>query len=328
LNLPESLHITGLRNHTDISETKATIGRTNLGVLLSAISQWKQGKLRKLYFEGNINKYMIVDEGSSLYDVLALQNGRKGIIKNKLIAQMDSMADLKKYIRKTEDPGLALMVDVIKEFGNDLPAFIDELKANQSSVREDADMIFGTVHRCKWMEYDNVTLLNDFITEDKLKKSIIQAGTDEMAEMTKNYITEEINILYVAATRAKNKLIIPAEIISSEIGPFKSIEFVPQAPMPMPIPMLTSAPLDINIVDDYKYSTRLLNNERGKYKYRQFIKPDNHGNPWTEEEVSKLKELYNTYHPIEEIAKQLRRGETAVRLKLYFTGLIRVQDMA
>jgi len=315
LNLPDPLHITGVRNNTDIIETKATIGRTNLGVLLSAISQWKQDKLRTLYFEGNINKYTFIDEGTSLYDVLALSNGRKGIIKDKLIAAMNSLADLKKYIRKTENPGLAMMVDIVKEFGNDLPTLIDELRANQSSVKEDADMIFGTVHRCKWMEYDSVTLLNDFITEKKLKKSIVQSGLDEMTETVKNYITEEINILYVAATRAKNKLIIPPEI-----SPLRSLEFVSQMSVP------ASVPLEKNILDD-NYSARIINNEQGEYKSRQFNKPDNHGNPWTDEEVAKLREMYNTHHPIDEIAKQLQRGETAVRLKLYFTGLIRVQDM-
>lgn len=318
LNLPDPLHITGVRNNTDIIETKATIGRTNLKVLLHAIHQWKQGKLRKLYFEGNINKYMIIDKGSSLYDVLALYNGRKGIIKDKLIAGMNSMGDLKKYIRKTEDPSLALMVDVVEELGDALPVFIDELRANQSCVKEDADMIFGTVHRCKWMEYDSVTLLDDFITEKKLKKSILQSGDDAMTETMKNSIAEEINILYVAATRAKNRLIIPAEI-----SPLGSIEFMPQmskqADISLEVPTLD--------MDANNYASRLLNKERGEYKSRQFSKLDNHGNLWTDDEVAKLRELYNNYHPIEEIAKQLQRGETAIRLKLYFTGLIRVQDM-
>ena len=40
------------------------------------------------------------------------------------------------------------------------------LKINE---REKAEIIFSTVHRCKGLEYDDVYLVNDFITEDKLK---------------------------------------------------------------------------------------------------------------------------------------------------------------
>jgi hypothetical protein len=31
-------------------------------------------------------------------------------------------------------------------------------------------MIFSTVHRCKGMEYDEVELVNDFISEQRLEK--------------------------------------------------------------------------------------------------------------------------------------------------------------
>jgi F-box protein 18 (helicase) len=31
--------------------------------------------------------------------------------------------------------------------------------------KENADIIFSTVHRCKGMEYDSIHLVNDFITE-------------------------------------------------------------------------------------------------------------------------------------------------------------------
>ena len=56
--------------------TRATLGRTNLALLLNAISQWQHGSIRKLYFEGNINSYTFADEGASLYDVLNLYNGK------------------------------------------------------------------------------------------------------------------------------------------------------------------------------------------------------------------------------------------------------------
>lgn len=313
LDLPQPLHITGARNKAEFIETKATIGRTNLEVLLSAISQWEQGNLRAIYFEGNINNYTFVDEGASLYDVLALYNGRKGAIMNKFIAEMKDMEALEEYIRKTEDSGLSTMVDIVKRFNNDLPPLINELRANQSPVKEDAGMIFGTVHRCKGMEYDSVTLLNDFITEKKLRKSVVQSAPGKMAPEERSFLNEEINILYIAVTRAKHKLILPPEI-----NPFRSIEFVSQRPSGV------SAEKEIM---NGNYASWVIENERGEHPSAQFSKPDNQGKAWTEEEFGTLKELYSTKHPIEGIAKQLGRSEKSIRLKLYSTALIRVQDM-
>lgn len=312
LDLPEPIKIIGAGKSSDDIKTRVTIGRTNLCVLMNAITQWKRGKLKNLYFEGNINNYMFVDEGASLYDVLALFNGRKGVIRDKLIAEMENFKDLEAYIRKTEDAGLASMVDIVKEFGNDLPLLIDELRANQSSFREDADMIFGTVHRCKGMEYDSVTLLDDFITEKILKKIIQQSDHDEITEVEKSSFAEEINTLYVAVTRARNKLLLPAEL-----SPLRSIEFTP--------PELPASFNKNSLNGDYP--DRLIHGSRKEYRLNRFDKRDNHGKQWTEEEVCKLKELYTTNHAIEAIAKELGRGENGIRLKLYFTGLIRVQDM-
>lgn len=169
LKQPPAVKITGAGIPSGTITTKATLGRTNLSLLLNAISQWQHGQLTKLFFEGNINSYTFADEGASLYDVLNLYNGKTDKIKDKLIAEMKSLKDLEDYIQKTEDNSLAMIVEVVKEFGNKLPGLISELKQHHTSTKEDAEMIFSTVHRCKGMEYDEVTLLNDFITEEKLK---------------------------------------------------------------------------------------------------------------------------------------------------------------
>jgi F-box protein 18 (helicase) len=218
LDLSPAVKINGVGSPSEIIQSRAVLGRTNLRLLLDAIHRWQQGEMAKLHFEGNINSYTFADEGASLYDVLSLYNGKRGAIRDKFIAEMKSMKDLQEYIEKTEDTSLALIVDVVKEFGNRLPSLINDLKSHHVP-KEEAEMIFGTVHRCKGMEYDEVTLLNDFIGEEKMKRAIWQDGEEKITEAKKNKLAEEINILYVAATRAKSKLIIPAEI-----NPLRSIE--------------------------------------------------------------------------------------------------------
>src|SRR5690606_5337471 len=135
--------------------------------------------------------YTFADEGASLYDVLNLYNGKTAGIRDKLIAEMKSMSELQDYIDKTEDNSLAMIVEVVKEFGNKLPSLINDLKSHHTASKQDADMIFSTVHRCKGMEYDEVTLLNDFITEEKLQRYIGQYGGEKMNTVDKNRLAEE-----------------------------------------------------------------------------------------------------------------------------------------
>lgn len=303
------IKLIGTRAHSPASVTKATLGRTNLGLLLNAIAQWQHGEIKSIYFEGNINSYTFADEGASLYDVLNLYNDKTDKIKDKLIASMKNLKELEDYIEKTEDNSLSMIVEVVKEFGNKLPALISELKTNHSASKEEADMIFSTVHRCKGMEYDEVTLLNDFITPEKLKKYISQSGGDNITDADKNRLAEEINILYVAATRAKNKLRIPAEI-----NPLQSVELTQQ---PQAIIPTTKKYQRVGYQDDWDLYARTAA-KRGVYNSPR---PGNYGKKWTPEEENKVAQLYKAGNSAKQIARQISRGESGVMMKLVNLGL-------
>lgn len=307
--------ITGIGKPGNIVKTKATLGRTNLSLLLNAIAQWQHGDLKTLHFEGNINSYTFADEGASLYDVLNLYNGKLQKIKNKLIAAMKTMKELEDYIDKTEDTSLGMIVEVVKEFGNQLPSLITELKNNHTAAKEDADMIFSTVHRCKGMEYDEVTLLNDFVNEEKLKKYITQYGGDKITQQSKEKLAEEINILYVAATRAKNKLKIP-----SEINPLQSIELAQQ---PQPVFNSNKKYYRNNQQDDWDLYASSFNNKNEKSNY---AKTTNHGKRWTDEDEDEASELFNDGVAIKDIAKKLGRGINGVKIKLMNMGLMEDEE--
>jgi len=306
LQQPPAVKIIGAAATSSNAVSKATLGRSNISLLLNAIAQWQHGGLTKLHFEGNINSYTFADEGASLYDVLNLYSGKKDRIKDKLIASMNTLKELEDYIDKTEDNSLAVMVEVVKEFGTRLPGLIQELKTNHTAAKEDADMIFSTVHRCKGMEYDEVTLLKDFINEDKLKKYISQMGGDKITEADKNRLAEEINILYVAITRAKSTLIIPPEI-----NPLQSVQ-VAQSP----ILQARSSYKKSGSFDDWDLYSRSQNTSSGKSKKA------NQGKKWTDEDEELLVQLYNDENGLKEIANELGRGENAVRIKLINLGMI------
>ena len=94
---------------------------------------------------------------------------------------MGSIKDLEEYIEKTEDTQLSMMLEIVKQYGNDIYDIIKTIKQKQveNEDKEKAEVIFSTVHRCKGMEYDAVHLVKDFITEDKVQRQAHELDNDE-----------------------------------------------------------------------------------------------------------------------------------------------------
>lgn len=194
-------------------KTNAVIARTNLGLLIKAIEYVTERKnIKHIYFEGNINSYTYADEGASLYDILNLYNANHDEIRDPVIRSMRDMEDLETYIQQTADSGLSMMSELVRLYGNRIPGMIKAIK--EKHVRQEekakAEIIFSTVHRCKGMEYDAVLLADDFLTEEKIRRlrEDKNARTADFERMN-----EEINLLYVAITRAKQGLYLPESLV-------------------------------------------------------------------------------------------------------------------
>lgn len=204
LGKPTKGEIIGAGQSDDL-QTNATLARTNAGLLTAAIAWVKETKGEKrLYFEGNISSYTYAEAGTSLQDLLHFINKKKELIKDASIKNIGSIEKLKDYIKKTGDVQLKFLLEMALQYGNDLLKYLKQLKDCHVSDNDklEADMFFSTVHRSKGMEYDIVYLADDFITEQKLIDSL-DVG---ISQIEKN--EEEINLLYVAVTRAKNKIYI------------------------------------------------------------------------------------------------------------------------
>ena len=221
----QSLKITG-DGAVNKTSTKATIARTNLGLLLRAIEYvTTELKVKHIYFEGNINSYTYAEEGASLYDVLNLYNHNREKIRDKLVREMNDIDELEDYIKKTGDNQMGLLVEIVKEYGNEIYDILRQIKEKhvENDQRHKAEMVFSTVHRCKGMEYDEVHLVNDFMTEQKLM-DLVEDNDSETLDISR--LNEEINLLYVAATRTRQALYIPEGLLPKGLDASKSIQIV------------------------------------------------------------------------------------------------------
>jgi superfamily I DNA/RNA helicase len=166
-------------------KVKAFLGRTNFGLIAKALELNKP----KIYFEGHINSYLNSDSGASIYDIMNLNSQDFDRIKNPIVKGLKDIDELYDYIEKTGDKQLKPMADLVVAYGKRLSFLLYELK-NSHVDKKDAEYIFSTCHKSKGMEYDSVELLGDF------------------SNINETDVNEEVNLIYVAATRTKSSLTI------------------------------------------------------------------------------------------------------------------------
>lgn len=182
----------------------------------------------------NINKDNKVNEGrtafisrsnSCLFQALTekVEANKKVYISGGIqAARFDLLEDLYHLYHKTDkpkDPMLATFTDydeflqaatdneevewlsrckLIEKIGKPLLSKIEMIKRNTVSDQNKAEQSFSTTHKAKGLEYDNVILGDDFI--------LAPATNNEHNRFVLDKEKEEVNILYVATTRAKKSL--------------------------------------------------------------------------------------------------------------------------
>lgn len=284
------------------NQSRAVIARTNLGLLLKAIEMvTDSNKLGKIYFEGNINSYTYADEGASLYDVLNLYNRKNYNIRDSLIKKMSTLSELEDFIEKTEDAQLGMMVEIVKEYGNEIPQIIKKIKEKHidSDDKSEAEIIFSTVHRCKGMEYGTVQIVNDFLTEEQVKKL---KQEDKIRNQAK--LNEEINLLYVAVTRAKNRLFIPETLMPENFPSIPEITVLKSE-------SLTEKPKET--VKQYSATNTITKS----YTVEQVR--ETHAaayQPWTPELDAELTEMFSEGINLRDLAKHFGRTKGAISSRI------------
>jgi len=283
INLPHTCPINGIGSPSAI-KTRATLARSNTTLLSKAIELLIQQKeLKSLYFEGQLSSYTFSEDGGSIYDILNLYNGNRHLIKDSLIKTMPSFDHLKDYMDETDDTSLSSLIDLVEKYHKDIPFFISKVKACTLSEndRHKADMVFSTVHKAKGMEYDEVFLCDDFINEQQI---IDLKGAIKAQEQSPEAVAEEINVLYVAATRAKSKLHIPLRLLPT--GYYINDKKVVTTDMALSLkPKITRA-------------------------------NSNKNRKWSRQEEAELRQLFIQGKSIKEIALLLGRSQSAINLRV------------
>lgn len=168
------------------------LARTNGMLIRTAASIEGRG----IHWIGGAAKYRI-DE---CHDAYSLFNGDRDKIKTAAIRRFSSWNHLVNDADESRDKEMLFLSKIVDEFKHELPNLLNKILTNQVPTAADADAIFTTAHQSKGLEHNQVRLAEDFDFLDEVEKRLRNGLQLEPAQI------QEINLLYVAMTRAKNHL--------------------------------------------------------------------------------------------------------------------------
>ncbi|EDS7587605.1 DNA helicase, partial [Salmonella enterica subsp. diarizonae] len=167
---------------------RAVLHRTVCGVIGTALHYSLAGK--KVYWVGGMESYRVED----LLDLYWLSVGLPERMKKDTLTQnYRDYAEYCEVAEETGDPEMKQSMNILDQFFP-LPERLKTLWQQRVEDEREADVTVCTAHRSKGLEWGTVKLYDDFA-------DILEP------EMPADKRDDELNLLYVAATRARRTLV-------------------------------------------------------------------------------------------------------------------------
>jgi superfamily I DNA/RNA helicase len=176
----------------DTEQSYTKLCRTRAKVFDNAVSKIKKGK--KIYFEGGVQSYRF----KTFIEAWKFRQGES--YNDPLLAPFSSYEEMEQYAENVNDLELKYLIKVIDKYKGQIPDYVRRINRFALDNKRNADIVLSTLHRAKGLEYQQLILEDDFLDVAVMKK-LLNKG-----KITTEEISEEINIIYVALTRAAGVL--------------------------------------------------------------------------------------------------------------------------
>lgn len=306
-------------NCDDTINTNGFISRTN-ATLIATIAKRIE----------NRKPFVTVRDPNEIFNLTIevyhlLNNDKTKIKRNRFLKDFDDEDDILEYINEVEDYELKSALKVAKEYKEKIFEFKDisdkfytawQNRLNNGFQRRENEILFlTTAHTAKGLEWDRVTVADDFTDFADL---IVDFSCDSLKEFQdeQNYLPnqellDEFNLFYVAITRAKKQIVKDSEnfhylmsknidkLIDNRIKDTKQdIQNISQ-----------NQPKKKKIASKIQFEDKQIirqqrNQDDGKAK--------NSGLKWSLEDKIKAKSMFNKNNTITHIANKLERTHGAI----------------
>lgn len=167
----------------------AFLSRTNS--VLFGVAANRRGK--GVHWIGGIGNYRI----DLILDAYHLFAGNERAIVDPIMRRYSSWLQYKEEAEASKDAEARILIKIVDEFGHGIPGLVQEMKVNEVQAMDDADLVLSTAHKSKGLDFPYVVIGDDFecLYDAELELETYGKLTPTMAQ--------EINLLYVAITRAR-----------------------------------------------------------------------------------------------------------------------------
>ena len=118
------------------------------------------------------------------------------------LARFRSWDELLEEADEARDPELRFLVQIIVHYGRALPGLVADLRRRAVPHPAAAERVLATAHKAKGLEWPRVRLADDFPSLEELDA----VDGDGLPYLTPEERDQELHLLYVAVTRARQQL--------------------------------------------------------------------------------------------------------------------------
>lgn len=206
----EDVHAAVHRGVSLIRGDTAILARSNVTVFSEAAQLTIRNPTGRIHFVGGVEGIGL----DRILDVWYLSMGmsRDRCIKDPLLRAFSKKdhpySSLKCYAELTQDSELMSKIEIVNRYTCRIPEMVARLKECSESNRSRADFIIGTVHKAKGLEFNTVMVCDDFVKIPPPGEPLCYYYSPQFSKIP----ADELNLLYVAVTRARTTLIVTTNI--------------------------------------------------------------------------------------------------------------------
>jgi F-box protein 18 (helicase) len=204
-----------LVNQLPPNEAFTIICRTNFEIFNQAVAHAVAGKKIHVIGDQKFSTTFL----QSIMDVHLVAIGRNSEVQDRSLKFFRDFKELRQFAEDRADTELLSRIYIVERYKEAIPRLVQQIK-NSTVAEMDAHVVLVTAHKSKGLEWDNVVIASDFcdLFDDNGKLVKIKEQVETLPEAEQKLYLEgaipkdEINLLYVAATRAKKNLCVNAEL--------------------------------------------------------------------------------------------------------------------
>jgi F-box protein 18 (helicase) len=312
----EEVEIESFSDEVEDIKTNGYISRTN-AQLIGIIAARTEAR----------RPFVTVRDPKEIFDLTTevhyfLNEEKELIRKNRFLKDFYDEDELSDYAKEVEDFELRSAIKIAKEYKDKIFAYKEiadkfykawqNRAMNGFEQRLDEILFLTTAHTAKGLEWDKVTVADDFTDFAEL---MVDLGCDSMSEFKKalptlnSELVDEFNLFYVAITRAKKELLKDSENFHYLLS--KDMEKL----IDKRIKDIKDNLESVKTTNKKKKATKLTTEEKSEIRREKNLaegKAKNAGLKWSLEDKIKAKSMFNKNKPIDEIASKLERTNGSI----------------